>query len=175
MLLSRSLKDLGLMLEEGLRLLAGCSAGSLWVLQVEGEMQCVHAWGSGGETVHMLTSGTRIIGRAELPPEAALTDSERQIAQEMLAWASIAMDRIQGGARRSEPREIQAAYTDGLALTARQRQVLFLLVQGLSDKEIALAIGTSPKTIGHQVGILLRKGGVTCRTALANQCLTSPA
>ena len=173
MLLSPSLTELGITLEEGMRLFAGCSVGSLWILQAEGAMQCVHAWGSGGEAVHMLTSGTRIIGRAELPPEASLTAAERQNVQEMLDWASIAVDRILEGAKRSEPREIQAAFTDGLGLTARQRQVLFLLVQGLSDKEIAQAIGTSPKTIGHQVGILLRKGGVTCRTALANQCLTN--
>ena len=62
-----------------------------------------------------------------------------------------------------------------LKLTARERQILALLVQGHSDKQIAQALGTSPKTVSHQVGGLLRKSGAGNRTALARLCLADRA
>lgn len=50
-------------------------------------------------------------------------------------------------------------------LTDREMQVLLLLVQGLTNKEIASALGISTKTAGHHVQHVLEKLGVTTRAA----------
>jgi DNA-binding CsgD family transcriptional regulator len=52
-------------------------------------------------------------------------------------------------------------------LTARERQVLELLVTGLSNKDIATALQCSAKTIEVHVTVLLKKSGREQRTALA--------
>jgi len=50
-------------------------------------------------------------------------------------------------------------------LTDRELQVLRLLVQGLTNKEIATALDISTKTAGHHVQHVLEKLGVTTRAA----------
>jgi excisionase family DNA binding protein len=52
-------------------------------------------------------------------------------------------------------------------LTARELQVLHLLVEGLSDKEIAEALGISRRTVSGHVEIILGKFNVPSRTAAA--------
>lgn len=53
------------------------------------------------------------------------------------------------------------------SLTARERAVLRLLADGLSDREIAESLSISPRTVGGHVTNLLAKLGVTSRTAAA--------
>jgi DNA-binding NarL/FixJ family response regulator len=50
-------------------------------------------------------------------------------------------------------------------LTDRELEVLRLLVQGLTNKEIASALDISTKTAGHHVQHVLEKLGVTTRAA----------
>jgi non-specific serine/threonine protein kinase len=50
-------------------------------------------------------------------------------------------------------------------LTRRERQVLALLVEGKSDREIGAALELSPRTVGVHVSNLLGKFGVESRTA----------
>ena len=52
-------------------------------------------------------------------------------------------------------------------LTPRERQVLELIGQGLSNKRIALELGVSEKTVKTHVGHVLAKLGVTDRTQAA--------
>jgi DNA-binding NarL/FixJ family response regulator len=52
-------------------------------------------------------------------------------------------------------------------LTARERDVLRLLTEGRSDREIAEALSISPRTVGGHVTNLLSKLGVDSRTAAA--------
>jgi non-specific serine/threonine protein kinase len=52
-------------------------------------------------------------------------------------------------------------------LTRREHQVLRLVVNGLSDREIAAALYISPRTVGGHVTNLLNKLGVGSRTAVA--------
>ena len=56
-------------------------------------------------------------------------------------------------------------------LTSREEQVLRLLVDGLSDKEIAAALSISARTVSNHVSGLLAKLGVTSRTAAATLAL----
>jgi DNA-binding CsgD family transcriptional regulator len=52
-----------------------------------------------------------------------------------------------------------------MPLTPREIQVLHLLADGLSDREVAGRLGISPKTVEKHVGAVLRKTGTTSRTA----------
>jgi non-specific serine/threonine protein kinase len=54
-----------------------------------------------------------------------------------------------------------------VVLTPREREVLHLLTDGLSDREIAAALFISPRTAGYHVSNLLGKLGVESRTAAA--------
>nr|WP_320133635.1 helix-turn-helix transcriptional regulator [uncultured Holophaga sp.] len=66
------------------------------------------------------------------------------------------------------PRRGTSTLPDGIRelLTAREREILRHLLQGLSNKEIASLVGTSPKTVEHQVGAILSKGGFSSRATL---------
>jgi putative nucleotidyltransferase with HDIG domain len=52
-------------------------------------------------------------------------------------------------------------------LTAREVEVLRLVARGLSNKEIAAQLQLSPKTVGHHVGHVYAKAGVSTRAAAA--------
>jgi DNA-binding NarL/FixJ family response regulator len=56
---------------------------------------------------------------------------------------------------------------DGVELTAREREVLGLLAQGSTNKQIALALGLSLKTIQNYVSNILGKLQVADRTQAA--------
>jgi DNA-binding CsgD family transcriptional regulator len=48
-------------------------------------------------------------------------------------------------------------------LTEREVDVLRMIARGLSNKQVAAALGISPKTVGHHVEHLYAKAGVTTR------------
>jgi signal transduction histidine kinase/DNA-binding NarL/FixJ family response regulator len=56
---------------------------------------------------------------------------------------------------------------EALAFTDRERQVLGLLEQGATDREIASALSISAKTVEKHVGAILRKTGAQNRTQAA--------
>jgi DNA-binding NarL/FixJ family response regulator len=67
--------------------------------------------------------------------------------------------------RERAPRTRRAdTLSDPHALTGRQRQVFDLLAAGLSNREIAVELHISPKTVGHHVEAILIKLGVDNRT-----------
>jgi DNA-binding CsgD family transcriptional regulator len=53
-----------------------------------------------------------------------------------------------------------------LGVTARESEVLHLVADGLSNKDIAAALYVSPRTVEKHVESLLRKTGARSRTAL---------
>ena len=56
---------------------------------------------------------------------------------------------------------------DITSVTAREREILGCLVRGLSNKEIAKALGLSPHTIRNQLQRLLERFGARNRVQLA--------
>ncbi|HVL96473.1 MAG TPA: LuxR C-terminal-related transcriptional regulator [Solirubrobacteraceae bacterium] len=104
----------------------------------------------------------RAAGRGELAADAArraLAVFERLGARPD-ADAAAALLRELGGAGRSAPR------LEG-ELTAREREVLELLAEGLSNQAIAERLVISPKTAEHHVGRVLRKLGLRSRAEAA--------
>jgi LuxR family transcriptional regulator, maltose regulon positive regulatory protein len=65
--------------------------------------------------------------------------------------------------------------TGSVTLTKREREVLDYVAQGLSNKEIATAIGCAPKTVESHVTNLLRKHAVDSRLRLVLVHVTSSA
>jgi DNA-binding CsgD family transcriptional regulator len=55
------------------------------------------------------------------------------------------------------------ALRDTSSITARQREVIELIAQGLSNNELGLALGISPRTAKAQCDVLRQKLGVTRR------------
>jgi DNA-binding CsgD family transcriptional regulator len=55
----------------------------------------------------------------------------------------------------------------GLEITAREADVLSLVVEGLANKEIAAQLALSPRTVEKHVEAMLRKLGARSRTQLA--------
>lgn len=68
---------------------------------------------------------------------------------------------------RAESEEIPALACELDPLTPRQREVLELLVKGLSNKEIARALSLGPGTVKVHVSALFRSLGATSRSAAA--------
>jgi DNA-binding CsgD family transcriptional regulator len=68
-------------------------------------------------------------------------------------------------ARSAQPDHASAA--DDFGLTPRESEVLKLLADGLSDREIATALFLSPRTVGWHVNHILTKLDVPTRTAAA--------
>lgn len=66
---------------------------------------------------------------------------------------------------------VDVARLEALGLTRREREVLILLVHGLSDKEIAEHLSISPRTAMTHVGNVLGKLGVNRRASAATIAL----
>jgi DNA-binding NarL/FixJ family response regulator len=58
-----------------------------------------------------------------------------------------------------------------MQLTQREKQVLALLVEGLSNKEIAQALGISARTVNFHLENVYGKLGVSSRTEAAVRAL----
>ena len=69
---------------------------------------------------------------------------------------------VKGGIRRSRP----TAETLMACFTPAERQVVGLVCEGMSNKEIAAALGRAEPTIKHQVSAAISKLGVHSRCQL---------
>ena len=75
------------------------------------------------------------------------------------------IERVTNVPRRGTPEE-------PLVFTEREREVLYLLVSGRSNKEIASVLEIEERTVKMHVASLMRKAGVTNRIALSVHALT---
>ena len=66
--------------------------------------------------------------------------------------------------RSGDPGDGNPAAQSALGISAREKDVLDLLAEGLSNKEIARALGVSPNTVKTHVGRLLDKLDARRRT-----------
>ena len=92
-----------------------------------------------------------------------------RVVQQGLVWAprrvlSMFIDRANNVSRSFLPRR--------MALTAREQQVLKMLIGGRSNKEIAAPLGIEERTVKAHVAKLMRKAGVPNRIALSVHAIT---
>lgn len=72
------------------------------------------------------------------------------------------------GLRKQKSVEITAPSSQISDLTGRQREILALLLQGKSNKEIARELNISPLTVRNHISVLFRQFGVKRRKDLAD-------
>jgi serine/threonine-protein kinase PknK len=104
--------------------------------------------------------------RAELSPEAF---DAAWAAGSVLPLSTVIAEAL-GDADHLAPDVVVTTPSDNAAntgLTIRELDVLHLLAEGLSDREIAQALFISPRTVGGHVTNLLTKLGLESRTAAA--------
>jgi non-specific serine/threonine protein kinase len=94
------------------------------------------------------------VGRALSLDEA--TTLTREVADAAMRLQSSARPRDAGAHR---------------GLTSREQEVLGLVAEGLSDRQIADTLSISPKTAGNHVSSILAKLGVTTRAAAATHAV----
>lgn len=118
------------------------------------------------DLVEAVRSGAAGYLTKDLSPEA-LQRAVRGIRSGDLAMSrSMAADVIQHLATTMN--RPAAVGTDELAgVSAREREVLSLLAEGLTDREIGERLGISPRTVETHVGSLLSKLGVRNRAQAA--------
>ena len=89
---------------------------------------------------------------------------QKLLAMGALAAARIVRARLRTGGARGVPRgSYGRARHDALGLTTRQREVLVGLRQGLSNREIALRLRRSERTVENHVAALIAKLGARDR------------
>jgi non-specific serine/threonine protein kinase len=93
---------------------------------------------------------------------AALEAGRRLTRTQALSEAQAVVSALVEAPARADP--VAAS-----GLSVRERQVLHLLVEGHSDRQIADALSISPKTAGKHVSSILTKLDVETRTAAATQ------
>jgi DNA-binding CsgD family transcriptional regulator/tetratricopeptide (TPR) repeat protein len=86
------------------------------------------------------------------------------------ATAAVARRRMRDLGITAIPRgPRRATRADPAGLTAREREVLALLTEGLPDREISQRLFISERTVHHHVSAVLAKIGVSSRTAAARE------
>lgn len=83
---------------------------------------------------------------------------------------SVAPQRNQSCIRPSGTIEIDHTHLATLGLTPREREVMQWLCEGKRDREIAIILGLSSRTIEKHVCHIFEKLNVETRTAAASQC-----
>jgi len=78
--------------------------------------------------------------------------------------AAQVLEHLQRGGRGGSPETDEVG-----GLSAREREVLRLLAEGLTDREIATALAISPRTVESHVSSVLRKLGVRNRAEAAQR------
>ena len=95
-------------------------------------------------------------------PAPEIVNALRSVARGESLWSTETLRKLSGAmATPRLPAELEAA------LTRREHEVLKQLANGLSNKEIALALSISYETVKEHVQHILRKIGVADRTQAA--------
>lgn len=184
-------------LRQALAGLSGWPTAPVWAALVEAELAgdrhdgCdVAAWeraregaGSAEAPAHLLPYALVRLAEAQAAA-GARRDAERTVAaararaEELGAgllaqWASTVAKRAGLRSGGSAAGERRLAATDGL--TERERQVLELVAEGLSNRQIGERLFISTKTASVHVSAILKKLGATSRTEAAYRRASGPS
>jgi DNA-binding NarL/FixJ family response regulator len=119
---------------------------------------------------HALTSGVSGFLSKSAPPDsmaAAILLASRGIAVlPRAAFEQLRQAARNGGASVRAARRKSATDQGAVRLTLRQKQVVQLLLEGLSNKEIAHRLGITESTVKVHVRSIMGRAGVMSRTQL---------
>ncbi len=160
--------------------IAASLEGHAAVAAARGQPEVVFRLAGAAATLREAASGMPLaLERARLEPWLRRARRALGAAAAKVAWASgVALDVAtatavatevatdQGRAAPIAPAVPRTAKDFGL--TPRERDVLHLLVEGRSDREIAEALAIRPRTVGVHVSAILAKLGVSSRTAASS-------
>lgn len=111
-----------------------------------------------GQTLFVVFSSTKCWSRS---------DTVKSLAVEFVNQAREAWDgEVDEAAKNPAEAEI-AKKLDWYLFTSREIEILKLVALGLSNKQIAKNLGSSPNTVRNQIHTVFRKAGVSNRTELA--------
>lgn len=164
---------------------SGAGTPSLRAAALVARARALHLDGTSGEAAEQLADAAHLLEAAGAPPEAArvrldlaavLRDAGRhERADDQLAAAVLVLERLGASADLARATTLQRAPADpagrstaarrGAALTRRQRQVLVLVAEGLSDRDIAERLCLSEHTVHRHVANAFQRLGVSTRTA----------
>ena len=96
--------------------------------------------------------------RPALALDAAAAELEREAGLGRLDGDAVRLVLSAAGRPADRPRRPMPA-----GLTEREAEVLGLLARGLSNRQVGARLGISPKTVGHHVGHIYAKIGVSTR------------
>ena len=152
-----------LVADDGGRVLSATDAAAAWLEElgaVPGETlpTVVHAV--------IASARRRAAGRPGPPPRARL-------AAPSGTWLTVSASALSGDTRAwavvlepSRPSDVLALVAEANDLTAREQEVLGMLVRGAPDKVVAARLAVSPHTAREHTGRILRKFGVRTRGEL---------
>jgi DNA-binding NarL/FixJ family response regulator len=100
--------------------------------------------------------------RPALNPEAAAAQLAVEVERGRLDGEAVGAVLIAAGQRTAAPRPSRPA-----GLTEREVEVLRLIAEGCSNREMAHRLSISPKTVGHHVQHIYDKIDVSTRAAAA--------
>ncbi len=88
------------------------------------------------------------------------------VVEHLAGWGAL----VQADIPAAQPRET-SDWREPTPFTHREQQVLQMLAQGLTDRDVAQALVISPRTVEKHVGAVLRKTGAPSRTAAVVRAL----
>jgi len=123
---------------------------------------------------HSLLCFLQLRGRPQgmlmLGRESRLPFSKQDLARMRGICPALALANASYGRWQPVP-EIPAASLAGLRLTPREEEIGRYLMLGYTNREIALALDTSPNTVRNQLASLFRKTEVSTRAELVGRLL----
>ncbi len=159
----------------------GCDA-ALSIADVEGELVSRGRVGARRPTYEhrwLLEGRGRVVGRVEVQLDRAdPADPRLRAIGELIPWFAMALASAEAPSPAASftLAERARAATALWSLTERQGQVLALLVEGRSNRQIALALACAEGTVEVHVKALFKKAGVAGRTELtARVAAVTPA
>jgi non-specific serine/threonine protein kinase len=177
----------GALFAEGLALFAELGDRRIIALVLDGVAGLAIAWGQPGRAARLFGTAAALREASGLPVDPAVRAAHGRdvaAARAALGEAAFAAGWATGAALPLPVAVAEATATaatapgtvptappsnqaDLLGLTPREREVLRLLAQGLSDRQIAAALSISERTAGNHVQHAMQKIGVDSRTEAA--------
>lgn len=116
------------------------------------------------------TGGVRLLVQQESADGSvdAWSDALRGIPFAVPDAAGVHVERVPGwgmALRADLPHDPTMRAAAAMPFTPRERQVLVLIQDGLTDREVGARLGVSPKTVEKHVGAILRKARARSRAA----------